>query len=71
MDLSELRGQIDQIDDELVKLFAQRMEVAAQIGSYKKAHNLPVFVPAREREKLQAGPDFANYTPCCIPCSLS
>ena len=53
MDLQELRGQIDQIDDQLVKLFAQRMEVSAQIGDYKKEHNLPVFVPAREREKLQ------------------
>jgi len=67
MELSELRGQIDRIDDELVKLFAQRMEVAAQIGDYKKENNLPVFVPAREREKLlsvaeKAGPDFANYT---------
>ncbi len=67
MELSELRGKIDNIDDQLVKLFAQRMEVAAQIGDYKKEHNLPVFVPAREREKLQdvaekAGPDFANYT---------
>jgi len=67
MELSELRSQIDKIDDELVKLFAQRMEVSAQIGDYKKENNLPVFVPTREREKLQdvaqkAGPDFANYT---------
>ena len=29
MDLSELRGQIDAIDDQLVNLFAQRMEVSA------------------------------------------
>ena len=67
MDLQELRGLIDGIDDQLVKLFAQRMAVSAQIGDYKKAQNLPVFVPAREREKLQdvaqkAGPDMANYT---------
>ena len=34
MELSELRGQIDRIDDELVKLFAQRMDVAAQIADY-------------------------------------
>ena len=67
MDLQELRSEIDRIDDELVKLFAQRMDIAAQIGDYKKARNLPVFVPAREREKLQdvaekAGPEIANYT---------
>ena len=67
MDLKELRSQIDTIDDQLVKLFAQRMEVSAKIGDFKKAQNLPVFVPAREREKLQdvaqkAGPEMANYT---------
>ncbi len=67
MDLQELRSQIDQIDDQLVKLFAQRMEVSAAIGDWKKENNLPVFVPAREREKLldvaqKAGPDMANYT---------
>ena len=37
MELQELRGRIDQIDDQLVKLFAQRMDVAAQIADYKKA----------------------------------
>lgn len=67
MDLKELRGQIDEIDDHLVELFAKRMDIAAAIGDYKKANNLPVFVPAREREKLKdvaekAGPEMANYT---------
>ena len=67
MDLKELRGQIDEIDDQLVELFAKRMDIAAAIGDYKKANNLPVFVPAREREKLKdvaekAGPEMANYT---------
>ena len=67
MDIQELRGQIDKIDDELVRLFGQRMDVAAQIADYKKENNLPIFVPAREREKLadvaeKAGPEMANYT---------
>ena len=67
MSLEELRSQIDQIDDQLVELFVKRMSVAANIGDYKKANNLPVFVPSREREKLadiaqKAGPDMANYT---------
>ena len=35
MDLKELRGQIDEIDDQLVELFAKRMDVAAAIGDYK------------------------------------
>ena len=36
MDLKELRGQIDEIDDQLVKLFCQRMDIAAQVAQYKK-----------------------------------
>ncbi len=67
MNLTQLRNQIDSIDDELVSLFAQRMEVSAQIAAYKKENGLPILAPAREREKLQdvakkAGPDMANYT---------
>ena len=67
MELAELRKEIDAIDDQLVALFGQRMEVAARIADYKKENGLPIFVPAREREKLQdvagkAGPDMANYT---------
>ncbi len=67
MDLSELRTEIDKIDDELVKLFVQRMEVAAQISDYKKEKKMPIFQPARERAKLQdvakkAGTDMENYT---------
>ena len=67
MDIKELRNEIDVIDDQIVKLFGQRMDVASRIAEYKKQNNMPIFVPAREREKLQdvaekAGPEMANYT---------
>ncbi len=67
MDLKELRSQIDLIDDELVRLFCKRMDVAAEIADYKRQNNMPILVPAREREKLadvadKAGSDMANYT---------
>ena len=67
MELKDLRNEIDNIDDELVKLFAQRMDVAAKIAAYKKENGMPILVPAREREKLtdvaqKAGPEMANYT---------
>ena len=67
MDLKDFRTEIDAIDDQLVKLFSQRMEISARIAGYKKEKSLPIFVPAREREKLadvaeKAGPDMANYT---------
>ena len=67
MDLTDLRKEIDAIDDQIVSLFAQRMDVAAKIADYKKAENLPIYVPAREREKLadvaqKAGTEMGNYT---------
>ena len=67
MDLKELRDQIDSIDTELVRLFTARMDVAAKVADYKKANNMPIYVPSREREVLQevaekAGPEMANYT---------
>ena len=66
MDLTQLRGRIDAIDDELIRLFCRRMDVAAQIADYKKEHGLPILVPARETEKLldvaeKAGPEMADY----------
>lgn len=66
MDIKELREQIDNIDNDLVELFAARMDAAAKIAEYKKENNLPIYVPAREREVLQkvaenAGNEKANY----------
>ena len=63
MDLNEIRKEIDAIDDQLVRLFCQRMDCSRRVAEYKKANNLPVYVPAREQailEKLEAkaGPDF-------------
>lgn len=52
MELSEYRARIDVIDDEMVRLFAERMEVAAGIAAYKKENNLPVLDMRREKEKL-------------------
>lgn len=67
MDLAELRQEIDKIDDSLVSLFGARMDIAAKIAEVKKQTGAPIFVPAREREKLQevaqkASPEMANYT---------
>ena len=67
MDLTEIRQEIDGIDRELVRLFCARMNLSAQVADYKKANNLPIFVPARERAILQrvaelADPDMENYT---------
>ena len=60
MDLNDYRRQIDEIDTQLLALFAQRMEVAAAIAAYKKEHDLPVLDSSREQEKLL---DVAAKTP--------
>ncbi len=67
MDLSEIRQDIDRIDDQLVKLFCERMNLSAKVADYKKANNLPIYHPGRERAILQkvaekAGPEMENYT---------
>lgn len=67
MEINDLRNKIDSIDDELVRLFGKRMELSAQIADYKKANNMPIHVPSREREILKevaakAGTEMANYT---------
>jgi len=68
MDIKEYRQQIDQIDTQLINLFAERMEVAAGIAEYKRNNGLPVLDPKREEEKIldviSKTPDgFKDYTP--------
>ena len=53
-DLTALREEIDGIDRELVALLERRMDVAAGVAAYKKAHGLPVLDEGREAEKLTA-----------------
>ena len=52
MDLSNIREQIDNIDNQLIALFAKRMETVAEVAEYKKQNNMPVFHSGREREIL-------------------
>ena len=52
MDINTLRAQIDKIDDELKKIFIDRMEVSQLISQYKKDNNLTVLDKNREREIL-------------------
>ena len=52
MDLKDYREQLDKLDDEMVRLFTQRMELCAKIADYKKKNGLPVLDVRREREKL-------------------
>lgn len=41
-DLSELRKQIDQLDQSLLELLSKRMRVSCEIGIYKKEHDMAI-----------------------------
>ena len=48
-----LRHRIDEIDNQLMDLFGKRMEVADQIGEYKKENNIAILQPTRWNEILE------------------
>lgn len=52
MDLADIRTRIDEIDNGILALFAERMELAADVAASKRATGKAVFDPARERDKL-------------------
>jgi monofunctional chorismate mutase len=52
MNLNELRDKINQIDQQMLILFKNRMEISKLIGEYKKSNNLPILDTAREKEIL-------------------
>ena len=52
-DLAGLRGEIDDIDSELLQLLARRMEVSAQIGEYKRNNNITVVQMDRWKKILE------------------
>ena len=53
LDLNEIRKQIDATDQEIVRLFEQRMRLTQQVAEYKIETGKPVFDPERERSKLE------------------
>jgi chorismate mutase len=52
--ISILRQQIDEVDDQLLTLLAKRARISAEIGIYKKENKMPVLQPGRYHEILEA-----------------
>lgn len=52
MELSEIRAEIDGVDDQMLALFLRRMELAEEAAAYKADHRLPVLNRRREQEIL-------------------
>ena len=64
-DLSEIRKDIDSIDNQLIDLFKRRMDCAKEVGFYKKERNIPVLNQQREIEILdnvqEKGGEYGEY----------
>lgn len=50
--ITQLRHQIDELDNQLMELLAKRMRVCREIGQYKKEHNMTVLQTQRYKEIL-------------------
>ncbi len=53
MDLLELRGRLDVIDEKIVALYEERMAISSQVADYKIETGKKVFDKVREEEKLK------------------
>lgn len=63
--LSDIRREIDAIDDEMINLFTRRLGIVERVAASKKASGSPVFDPARERAILthvveRVAPEYEN-----------
>ena len=53
-ELEGYRQRIDRIDEELVRLFLERMEVTGKVGAYKLREGLPILDIQREKQVIAA-----------------
>ena len=53
MDLTKLRGQLDEIDEKIVSLYEARMEISSKVADYKIETGKKVLDREREEEKLK------------------
>ena len=54
MDLQEIRGKLDEIDAQLVRLLEERLALSAEVAEYKIGTGKPVLDRAREEQKIAA-----------------
>ena len=52
-ELLQARARIDEIDQELIKLLADRFSLTLQVGKIKASQQLQSFDPDREAQKIQ------------------
>ena len=67
MELTDLRGRIDEIDTQLAQLFKQRMDIARQVAEQKAKTGKQVLDPSRERQVLSGCPTWWARTTKAMP----
>ena len=53
--LEKARAIINEVDEEMARLFVRRMEAVTMVAQYKKEHGLPVLDEAREEQVIRSG----------------
>jgi chorismate mutase len=49
LEIDDIRQKINQLDDALLRIFNERAALALEIGNIKKALQLPIYDPKREK----------------------
>ncbi len=67
LDLTKIRNEINEIDDEISALFQKRMILAKDVAEYKRENNMAVYDRKRERDIInrissQVNEDFGSYS---------
>ncbi len=66
-DLSAIREKINNIDNQIIDLWKERMALSLRVAEYKKANNLPILDEQREKDLLDrisllAGEELEDYS---------
>ena len=66
MDIDELSGRVDKIDNEMLELFCERMRISADIARYRAKNGFSVIDRQKSQDKLDAAlnntdPDLRGY----------
>ncbi len=54
MTLESYRQQLNEIDEELIRLLEKRFEISKQIGQWKKQNNKPIEDLEREKQIIES-----------------
>jgi chorismate mutase len=59
-ELTSLRSEIEDVDRDLIRVVARRVELARRVGAVKRAARLPALDPAREAAVIRRASEMAR-----------